>query len=101
MEKLSPENLYEKILKQSMDFDNKASFDDIFSKIIYDVSILHIQLTVRVKVIKEMIINIKNMENIYSKHEQKLKKLSLHINNIIDAVDFISDNIYEITRLIK
>ena len=48
-----------------------------------------------------MIINIKNMENIYSKHEQKLKKLSLHINNIIDAVDFISDNIYEITRLIK
>lgn len=101
MEKLSPENLYEKILKQSMDFDNKSSFDDIFSKIIYDVSILHIQLTVRVKVIKEMIINIKNMENIYSKHEQKLKKLSLHINNIIGAVDFISDNIYEITRLIK
>ena len=42
MEKLSPENLYEKILKQSMDFDNKSSFDDIFSKIIYDVSILHI-----------------------------------------------------------
>lgn len=101
MEKLSPENLYEKILKQSMDFDNKSSFDDIFSKIIYDVSLLHIQLTVRVKVIKEMIINIKDMENIYSKHEQKLKKLSLHINNIIDAVDFISDNIYEITRLIK
>ncbi len=92
--------LYEK-LSEKYKYDDEASFKDIFYPIILDAFVMYAHMAIRFQIITNIIINIENNPMVYKKNCKKLDKLSIYMNNIVEASNFISLDLYKITKLLK
>ncbi len=101
-----PKELHEKLTEKykylfSNEYLENNSLKDIFFNIIQDAFVMYTHMAIRYQIITDAIVNIEKTPKIYNKYKNKIDALSIYLNEIVEASNFISYNLYKITKLLK
>lgn len=106
MKRNLPNELHEKLNEKykylfSTEYLQKKSFKEQFFDIIQDVFVMYIHMAIRCQIVSDAVINIEKNPKIYNANKDKYNSFLMCLDDIIDASNFISYELYKITSLFK